>query len=46
VTVLQQRCAVTELPGHLEVARGRVEVTLLPEDVGQADMQITGRGQR
>ena len=46
VTVLQERRPVTELPGHLEVVRGRVEVALLPEHVGQTDVQVTGRGQQ
>jgi len=44
VPVLQQRRPVTELAGQLEVVRGRVEVTLLPEHVGQADVQVTGCG--
>ena len=46
VPVLQQRRPVTELAGQLEVVRGRVEVTLLAEHVGQADVQVTGRGQQ
>ena len=45
VPVLQQRRPVAELTGGLEVLRGRVEVALLAEHVGQADVQVAGGGQ-
>ena len=41
--VLQQRRAVAELAGDLEVLRGRVEVALLAEDVREPDVQVPGR---
>ena len=42
VPVLQQRRLLAELVGGVEVPRGRVEVALLAQDVGKADVEVAG----